>query len=118
TSRFRDTANETFLTQQVTSPFAGLLPGSTINTATVQRQQLLRPFPEFGTFGIEAQTGSDSYRAGTVQLERRFASGNSFTVQYTRSNTRDKLKYLNPQQDVLEDRISPNDRPNRLSIGS
>jgi hypothetical protein len=118
TSRFRDTANETFLTQQVANPFAGLVPGSTINTATVQRQQLLRPFPEFGTFGIEQQTGTDSYRAGTVQLERHFSGGNSFTVQYTRSRTRDSLKYLNPQQDVLEDRISPNDRPNRLSIGS
>jgi Carboxypeptidase regulatory-like domain len=117
-SRFRDTANESFLTQNVTNPFAGLLPGSTINGATVQRQQLLRPFPEFGTFGIEQQTGKDSYHGGTVQIERRFASGNSFTVQYTRSRTRDKLKYLNPQQDVLEDRISSNDRPNRLSIGS
>ncbi len=118
TSRSRDPANETFLTQQVTNPFAGLLPGSTINGATVQRQQLLRPFPEFGTFGIEQQTGSDSYHAGTAQLERRFAGGNSFTVQYTRSRTRDRLKNLNPQQDVLEDRVSLNDRPNRLSVGS
>ena len=118
TSRFRDTANETFLTGQVSNPFQGLLPGSSINGATVQRQQLLRPFPEFGTFGIEQQTGSDSYHAGSVQLERRFASGNSFTIQYTRSRTRDTLKYLNPQQDEREDRISPNDRPNRLSIGS
>jgi carboxypeptidase family protein len=118
TSRFRDTTNEAFLTQQVPNPFAGLLPGSTLNTATVQRQQLLRPFPEFGTFGIEQQTGTDSYWAGTAQLERRFASGNSFTIQYTRSRTRDRLKYLNPQQDVLEDRVSTNDRPNRLSLGS
>ena len=118
TSRFRDTANETFLTQNVTSPFTGLLAGSTINGATVQRQQLLRPFPEFGTFGIEEYTGSDTYNAGTIQLERHFRSGNSFTVQYTRSRLRDRLKYLNPADGILEDRVSPNDRPNRLSIGS
>jgi len=118
TSAFRDTANETFLTTQVTSPFAGLLPGSTLNTATVQRQQLLRPFPEFGTFAAEVYTGSDSYRGLTLQLERRFRSSNSFTMQYTRSRTRDQIKYLNPQLDTLEDRISPNDRPNRFSIGS
>jgi Carboxypeptidase regulatory-like domain len=118
TSRFRDTTNEAILTQQVPNPFAGFLPGSTINNATVQRQQLLRPFPEFGTFGIESQAGSDSYHGVTAQLERRFANGNSFTVQYTRSRTRDRLKYQNPQQDVLEDRVSPNDRPNRLSLGS
>src|SRR5262249_33345415 len=45
TSRTRDNAVEANLSQNVTSPFAGLLPGSTINGATVQRQQLLRPFP-------------------------------------------------------------------------
>jgi len=118
TSRFRDTANESFLTQQVANPFVGLLAGSTINGATVQRQQLLRPYPEFGTFGIEQYTGSDSYESVSVQIERHFRNSNSFTMQYTRSRTRDRLKYLNPQQDVLEDRISPNDRPNRFSIGS
>ncbi len=118
TSRFRDTTNESFLTQQVANPFAGLLPGSTLNSATVQRQQLLRPFPEFGTFGIEQSSGSDSYNAGAVQIERRFRSGNSFTIQYTRSRTRDSLKYLNAAEDLLEDRVSPNDRPHRLSLGS
>ena len=118
TSRSRDSANEAFLTQNVTSPFTGLLPGSTINGTTVQRQQLLRPFPEFGTFGIEQYSGSDRYEGGTIQLERRFKSGNSFTIQYTRSSLRDTLNYLNPQNGILEDRVSPNDRPNRLSFGA
>jgi hypothetical protein len=118
TSRSRDTANETFLTANVPNPFAGLVPGSTINGATVQRQQLLRPYPEFGTFGIEEYSGSDRYQAGTAQLERRFRNGNSFTVQYTRSSLHDRMKFLNPANGILEDRVSPNDRPNRLSIGS
>ncbi|MBP6703094.1 MAG: TonB-dependent receptor [Vicinamibacteria bacterium] len=118
TSPMRDTARESFLTQNVTSPFTGLLPGSTINGATVQRQQLLRPFPEFGTFNLEANVGSDSYHAGTISAQKRFSNGNSFSVQYTRSTTRDKLNYLNPADGVLEDRVSPNDRPNRLSVGT
>ncbi len=118
TLRSRDTGNETFLTEPVPNPFAGLLPGSTINGATVQRQQLLRPFPEFGTFGIEQYTGSDSYHAASLQLERRFRNNNSLTIQYTRSRTRDRLKYLNPQEEALEDRVSPNDRPNRFSVAS
>ncbi len=117
TSRYRDTANEAYLTQQVPNPFYGLVPGSTMNGATVQRQQLLRPYPEFGTFGIEAYTGSDSYNAGTVLLEKRFRTGSSLTAQYTYSQTRDKRKYLNPADGTLEDRVSPDDRPNRLSIG-
>ena len=118
TSRARDNGVESFLTAQVANPFAGLLPGSTINGATVQRQQLLRPFPEFGTFGIEQYTGSDSYHGVSLQIDRRFRGGNSFTIQYTRSRTRDQLKYLNPADGTLEDRVSPNDRPNRLSLGS
>jgi hypothetical protein len=118
TSRSRDTANESFLTANVTSPFAGLLPGSTINGATVQRQQLLRPYPEFGTLAIEEYGGSDRYNAATIQFDKRFRSGNSLTAQYTRSSLRDKLNYLNPQDGILEDRVSPNDRPNRFSIGT
>jgi hypothetical protein len=78
----------------------------------------LRPFPEFGTFSIEEYGGSDSYKAGTVQLQKRFKGGNSLTLQYTHSLTRDKLNYLNPADSQLEDRISPNDRPNRFSIGT
>src|SRR5262249_6867256 len=105
------------LSQNVTSPFAGLLPGSTINGATVQRQQLLRPFPQFQAFGIENYTGSDSYNALTLQLHKRLRGGNSFTMQYTHSATRGRLNYLNPADGTLEDRVSPNDRPNRLSIG-
>ena len=118
TSRTRDAANETLLTQNVPSPFTGLLPGSTINGATVQRQQLLRPYPQFLAFGTEEYNGSDRYNAVSFQLEKRFSSGNSFTVQYTHSSLRDKLNYLNPADGILEDRISPNDRPNRLSIGT
>ncbi len=79
--------------------------------------QLLRPYPEFGTFAIEKYVGSDRYNAFTLQLDKRFRSGNSFTMQYTHSSLRDKLNYLNPADGQLEDRVSPNDRPNRFSIG-
>jgi Carboxypeptidase regulatory-like domain len=118
TSRSRDTANEAFLATNVANPFAGLLAGSTINGGTVARSQLLRPFPEFGTFAIEEYGGSDRYDAATIQVEKRFRSGNSFTAQYTRSSLHDTLNYLNPQDGVLEDRVSPNDRPNRFSVGT
>ncbi len=118
TSRSRDAAVESLLSGNVTNPFAGLLPGSTLNNATVARSQLLRPFPQFGTFSVEEYTGSDRYDALTLQLEKRFRSGNSLTAQYTRSRLRDRLNFLNPQDGALEDRVSPNDRPNRFSIGT
>ena len=117
TSRTRDAANETLLSQNVTSPFTGLLPGSTINGATVPRNQLLRPYPQFQAFSVEEYGGSDRYHALTLQFEKRFANANSVTVQYTRSQLRDKLNYLNPSDNILEDRVSPNDRPDRFSTG-
>lgn len=117
TLRYRDTANETYLTQQVPNPFVGLVPGSTINGATVQRQQLLRPYPQFLAFGMEEYVGSDQYHGATVLLQKRFRERSSLTFQYTRSSLRDERKCLNPADDTLEERVSPDDRPNRLSLG-
>jgi hypothetical protein len=118
TSPVRDTANDTFLNATFPNPFAGLLAGSTLNGPTIARNQLLRPYPEFSTFSIEEYTGTDRYWGATGQVQKNFRGGSSLTAQYTRSSTHDKLNYLNPADPVLEDRISPNDRPNRFSTGA
>ena len=131
-SRSRDTAQEAFLSAQVPNPFAGLLPGTSLNGSTIQRRQLLLPFPQFlgganngavsgtGTIsvGTEEYVGSDTYDAGTIRVEKRFSGGNSVLATYTRSRLRDKLNYLNAADGVLEDRISPNDRPNRFTMAA
>src|SRR4029453_6936275 len=49
TSPVRDDATNNRLTQQVPNPFAGLLPGTGLNSATVARSQLVRPYPQFVT---------------------------------------------------------------------
>jgi hypothetical protein len=132
TSPSRDAANEAFLSQQVPNPFQGLLPGTSLNGPTISRGQLLRGYPQFlggaapgavagtGTrsVAIEQYAGSDRYHAGTIRLEKRFSNGNSLIATYTRSSLHDKLNYLNPGDGVLEDRISPNDRPNRVTAGA
>jgi hypothetical protein len=131
-SPMRDTAQEAYLSAPVPNPFAGLLPGTTLNGATIPRRQLLLPFPHFlaganngavagtGTIsvGTEEYVGSDSYHAGSIRLEKRFGNGNSVLATYTRSQLRDKLNYLNPASGQLEDRVSPNDRPNRATAGA
>ncbi len=132
TSRIRDTANEAFLSQSVPNPFQGLLPGTTLNGATITRAQLLRQYPQFlaganngavsntGTIsvGTEEYRGSDPYQAGTILIEKRFTGHNSITASYTRSHETDRLNFLNPADGVLENRISPNDRPNRATLGT
>ncbi len=117
TSRVRDTAHEAFLSQQVPNPFQGLLPGTAFNGATIARSQLLRPFPQFGSIVTEEYVGSDRYHAGTIRVEKRFSNGNSLLTTYTRSRLRDRLIFLNPADPVLEDRVSPDDRPNRVTLG-
>jgi hypothetical protein len=132
TSRIRDTANETFLSGSVANPFQGLLPGTTLNGATITRAQLLRPYPQFlagaangavsgtGTIsvGTEEYRGSDHYQGGTLLIEKRFTGHNSLTASYTRSHETDRLNFLNPADGILEDRVSPNDRPNRFTLGA
>jgi hypothetical protein len=129
-SRTRDTVNEAYLSGQVPNPFQGLLPGTSLNGSTIARGQLLRPFPQFlagaangsitGTVsvGTEEYVGSDTYDAGTLRIEKRFSNGTSLVATYTRSRLRDKLVYLNPSDPVLEDRVAPQDRPNRVTAGA
>src|SRR6185436_11548080 len=117
-SRTRDAAIETFMSASVPNPFRGLIPASTgFNGATIGRSQLLVPFPEFGAITTQEYVGSDRYHAGTLRLDKRFKGGNSLVMTYTRSRLRDKLNYLNPADGVLEDRVSPSDRPNRFTVG-
>ncbi len=118
TATQRDTAQETFLSAPVTNPFQNLIPGSSINGATVPRSQLLRPFPQFQSIILEEYTGSDHYQAGSIRLDKRFSGGNSLVASYTRSRTTDKVNVLNPADGVLESRVSPNDRPNRATLGA
>lgn len=118
TATQRDTAHEQFLSGSVPNPFAGLMQGTGLNGNTVSRAQLLRPFPQFQSIVTEEYVGSDSYRAGALRVEKRFSGGNSVLATYTRSRTEDRLNYLNPASGELEDRISPNDRPHRATLGA
>lgn len=118
TATQRDTDRENFLSGSVPNPFVGLLPGTGLNGATITRAQLLRPYPQFLSVVTEEYTGSDQYQAASLRVEKRFSSGNSVIATYTRSEARDKLNYLNPSDDELEDRVSPNDRPNRATLGA
>jgi hypothetical protein len=118
TSATRDTVNDSFLSASVPNPFTGLLAGSTINGSTVARSQLLRPYPEFQSIITEEYRGSDHYQAGSVVIEKRFRGNNSLIATYTRSHETDRLNFLNPSNGELENRLSPNDRPNRATLGT
>lgn len=104
-----------FLSASVTNPFAGLLPGTSLNGATVQQQQLLLPYPQYSGITLTNNPiGSSFYDALQVRLEKRMSHGVRYMMNYQWSKKLDKLDFLNPQDTHLEKRISADDRPQRL----
>jgi hypothetical protein len=86
------------LLTQVPNPFAGLLPGSSINGATVPRQQLLRTFPQFvGLTEQRRSVGSANYHAFQLRIEKRMSHGVHFLGSYTFSKSLESVGYLNAQ---------------------
>jgi hypothetical protein len=78
------------LNDQVPNPFAGLLPGTNLNGATISRAQSLRPFPQFGNILMRQNTsGKNQYHAAIFKLEKRMSSGWGGRINYTYSRLKD-----------------------------
>ena len=82
----------------VPNPFQGLLPGTAYNNATVTRQQLLLPFPQFGSITrSNYSVGTGWFNAFELRVEKRLTAGLHFLLSYTLSKTMEAAGYLNPQ---------------------
>ncbi len=79
------------LYDQVTNPFFGVPnAGELSQSPTIQRRQLLRPFPQFGNIYEHQTTGARlRYHAVTAMLERRVAGGWGGRFHYTWSRRDD-----------------------------
>jgi hypothetical protein len=116
TSRERDQATIDFLAVQVPNPFAGLLPGTSFNGATIARSQLLRPYPQFGAVRTFADDGTSQYHSAQVKLEKRFTRGYTLLAAYTWSRFTERVFKLNPTDTSYENRLSEFDVPHRLAL--
>jgi hypothetical protein len=84
------TETQASLAQQVPNPFAGRLPGTGLNGATISRAQLLRPFPQFTNVYMRQTTGaSNQYHAAILKFEKRLTSGWGGRINYTYSRLTD-----------------------------
>ena len=107
--------------EAVPNPFQGLLPGTPFNGATVPRQQLLRPFPQFAGITEDRRSlGVNDYNALQVSLNKRLARGLQFLVSYTFSKTEEEVAFLNPQDDwgQLARVVTAADSPHRLLVST
>jgi hypothetical protein len=73
------------LLTQVPNPFYGLITVGTLATKTVPLYYLLRPFPQFTTVTANFPIGGNSsYNALQVKATKRFHSGVTFMLSYTK----------------------------------
>ncbi|MFB3778357.1 MAG: TonB-dependent receptor domain-containing protein [Bryobacteraceae bacterium] len=71
------------LKTQVPNPFYGLVKTGTLKAATVQRGQLLLPYPQLQTARDITYIGVSDYHALQVKAEKRFESGGTLLASYT-----------------------------------
>ena len=85
---------------QVKNPFAGLLPQNpSFNGVTIQEQQPLLPYPQFGTITQNlSPIGSATYDSLQVTVEKRFSYGFHALLSYTWSKALQATSYLNSGQ--------------------
>ncbi|HKQ50898.1 MAG TPA: hypothetical protein VJT74_00925, partial [Pyrinomonadaceae bacterium] len=112
----RDQARIDYLTAAVPNPFHGLASGTSLDGQTVQRQQLLRPFPQFGNLRTRRHDGSSTYHSGQLRVEKRFARGYTLLAGYTWSKLLEEVSLLNPTDTEYEKRLSVNDTPHRAVV--
>ncbi len=117
-SAVRDVAWYNNLTTNVPNPFAGLLPGLGLNSTTVQKNRLLRPYPQFGTITSTTNQGYSWYHALLLGLQKRFSKGYTLAVNYTFSKFMQASEYLNAADPMPTEVISDMDTPHRISLSS
>lgn len=107
------------LLAKVANPFAGLLPGTAYNGATVPQQQLLRPFPQYDNITEANRTiGESWYDAFQLRVEKRLSHGLHLLFSYTISKTLEAVGYLNGQDPfgALAKVLTGFDTPQRATL--
>lgn len=80
------------LRQLVQNPFFGRIATGSVAGATVSRNQLLRPYPQFAGVTIGNNSyGASTYHALQGKIERRFSAGLSVLFSYTFSKLLDDV---------------------------
>jgi hypothetical protein len=104
------------LSRQVPNPFAGLLPGSTLNGANASVSRLLYRYGQFGSVSTMTNEGYSWYHAAQTRAEKRFKSGYTLMGSWTWSKNMAASSFLNAGDPKPEEVISADDRTHRISV--
>ena len=108
-------ANAT-VTAAIPNPMAGLLPGTSLNGATISRAQLLTLYPQFNSVTIRSFQGYTWYNSLQLRAERRLAQGFTAQFSYTFSKQMDATQFQNAGDFTPTKTISAFDRPRQISF--
>jgi hypothetical protein len=112
----RDQATINALGAVVANPFAGLLPGTSINGSTITTSTLLQAYPQFsGVTQSNSNPGWGTFNALNVMLQRRFSQGLRATVNYQHSRQLSSWQ-ANAGDYRLDYGVTSGDFPNHLAI--
>jgi hypothetical protein len=73
----------TALRDQVPNPFYGYIRDGVLSQRTVQRGQLLLPYPQYTGFRSIGKVGNSIYHSLQMKAEKRFSSGGQLLAAYT-----------------------------------
>jgi hypothetical protein len=111
----RDQATIDLLSANVPNPFAGLIPGTTLNGSTIAASQLLVAYPQFTTVNMQNENiGSSYFQMFQTRLRKRFSGGVQVLVNYQYSKLIERTARLNGGDTTLVKDISTDDRPQRF----
>ena len=119
TSPVRDQARIDYLSANVPNPFFGLMPSTAIAAlrgATITRDRLLRPYPQFDAVNTTTNEGTSRYHSLQMRLEKRFSRGFTLDTNYTFSRYMQATEFLNAGDPAPTEVISDLDTPHRLSV--
>ena len=122
----------TRLQELVPNPFFGFVPAGTLAQPTVQRGQLLRPYPQFTSLTLEGfPIGHSNYHSLQLQFNKRFSTsliGVAYTASKGIGNTESRsdwleggaqnasMRFLNNNNRSLDRSLSLFDNPQRLVV--
>jgi hypothetical protein len=130
TSPVRDDVRNNYLTANnvIPNPFVTvnpdgtrtqLLPSNAISDLRgnfIQRQRLLRPFPQFDAVNTTTNEGYSWYHSLQVNMNKRFSKGYTLGMNYTYSKFMQATEFMNGDDPLPTEVISDADRPHRFSL--
>lgn len=104
-----------YFTTSVSNPFAGLLPNSSLNTATIPRQQLLYRYPQYSAVTItDIPIGARRYDALQTHVFRPYENGLTLNLNWTYSRTTEQTAVRNAS-DVRLDQLTASTLERRIT---